>query len=317
MIKVSYTFILSLFINLLVLTQIAQTDVEGITRSYPFPLAEVEAVITDWLKELGFEIHKTSFKDRSVGLDGVRENESCRIFLQHYSPLASNVEALFLIDARAYPERIEELWNQIAEYASSSSGPDIEKGSQNQGIPVPVLSQTGSVVCIRSKREAEEIQVSGFIINESGLIICTAHGLKDCGDIIAVLGDGQELDGIVVKMDLHRDLTLIRMDTKVSTFISLNVGRDELHKGEILYSVGCPIGYGGTVFSGVFDGPPRRVDDQIFWQVKMKIHPGSSGSPVFDIQGNLVAMIKGRFRGTDSVGFLIPLNTIIEFVEEI
>jgi len=48
----------------------------------------------------------------------------------------------------------------------------------------------------------------------------------------------------------------------------------------------------------------------------MKIYPGSSGSPVFDVQGNLVAIVKGRHRGTDSIGFLIPLETIIEFVRE-
>ena len=46
----------------------------------------------------------------------------------------------------------------------------------------------------------------------------------------------------------------------------------------------------------------------------MTIHPGSSGSPVFDAQGQLVAMIKGRFRGNSTVGFLTPLETIIEFL---
>jgi len=48
----------------------------------------------------------------------------------------------------------------------------------------------------------------------------------------------------------------------------------------------------------------------------MKIHPGSSGSPVFDEHGNLAAIVTGRYRGTDSVGFLIPFETLMEFLKE-
>jgi serine protease Do len=47
----------------------------------------------------------------------------------------------------------------------------------------------------------------------------------------------------------------------------------------------------------------------------MEIHIGSSGSPVFDVQGNLVGIVKGRYRGTQTIGFLIPLETIIAFVK--
>jgi len=46
----------------------------------------------------------------------------------------------------------------------------------------------------------------------------------------------------------------------------------------------------------------------------MNIYPGSSGSPVFDARGQLVAMVKGRYRGTTTVGFLTPLEAIITFL---
>ena len=44
------------------------------------------------------------------------------------------------------------------------------------------------------------------------------------------------------------------------------------------------------------------------------IYPGSSGSPVFDNQGRLVGMVKGRYRGTTTVGFVTPLETIVAFL---
>jgi serine protease Do len=46
----------------------------------------------------------------------------------------------------------------------------------------------------------------------------------------------------------------------------------------------------------------------------MEIHPGSSGSPVFDANGRLVGIVKGRYRGTNSIGFVIPLETITSFM---
>jgi serine protease Do len=85
--------------------------------------------------------------------------------------------------------------------------------------------------------------------------------------------------------------------------------------GEKVYSVGCPMDLVGSVFPGIINGPPRRVNELTYWQVNMEIHPGSSGSPVFDVQGNLVGIVKGRYRGTQTIGFLIPIETIIAFVK--
>jgi serine protease Do len=46
----------------------------------------------------------------------------------------------------------------------------------------------------------------------------------------------------------------------------------------------------------------------------MQIRPGSSGSPVFDLGGKLVAVVKGRYRGAESVGFLIPYASLMKFL---
>jgi serine protease Do len=48
----------------------------------------------------------------------------------------------------------------------------------------------------------------------------------------------------------------------------------------------------------------------------METLPGSSGGPVFDGDGRLVGVVKGRYRGTESKGFVIPARTIVDFLEE-
>ena len=84
--------------------------------------------------------------------------------------------------------------------------------------------------------------------------------------------------------------------------------------GERVFSIGCPNNLWGTLSPGTINGPPRLVNVRPLWQVEMNIYPGSSGSPVFDAQGQLVAMVKGRYRGTSTVGFLTPLETMIAFL---
>ena len=58
------------------------------------------------------------------------------------------------------------------------------------------------------------------------------------------------------------------------------------------------------------------MNDQPLWQAHMEIYHGSSGSPVFDVNGNIVAMVKGRYRGTTTTAFLIPMETILIFFKE-
>ncbi|MFW5639689.1 MAG: S1C family serine protease [Thermodesulfobacteriota bacterium] len=173
-----------------------------------------------------------------------------------------------------------------------------------------------SVVCVRAQLKTREVQFSGFIINPNGQIICTAHDLEGIQKMYVSLFDGREYGARIIKKDLRRDLILLRINLKLDSFIPLNKGRNLIGMGEQLYTVGCPVNLGGTVHSGFVNGPPRRVEGLPLWQVDLDILPGSSGSPVFDIQGNLVGMVKGRYRGTKSVGFLIPLETMTAFMKE-
>ena len=245
-----------------------------------------------------------------------RAKDIWQIHLKQQSALATRVQVLLAGEEQPGHILPGELWDHISAYITHPSG---GQGTKLEGsghdVPAAVLSRIESVVCIKEKTEDGEVQCSGFIVDDDGLIVCTAHDLKDRKEVTVFFYDGSEVRGRVVKRDPHRDLALIRIDSKLSAHIPLAGGRAMIGMGERLYSIGCPVNLIGTVFAGVMNGPKRRADDQIFWQVDMKIYPGSSGSPVFDVTGNLVAVVKGRYRGTDSVGFLIPLGTVLEFVK--
>ncbi len=286
---------------------------EGSPKLYPLPVTELDGVIFSWLTHSGFEVRRTSLEMGQIQLNAAKAKESWQIFLRPRSPLATEVQARHTAGEQADEAQLQKLWAYISRY---TKGPSVEKWDAYQGIPTAILSQIEAVVCIKAKTKKEDVQLSGFMVDQDGLIICTAHNLKAVREIRVVLYDGRELKGHLVKLDPRRDLALIDINLKSTAFISLAKARNLLGMGERLYSIGCPVNLRGTIVSGIINGPPRLVNDLPLWQVNMQIHPGSSGSPVFDAQGNLVAIVKGRYRGTDSVGFLIPFETIIEFVKE-
>ncbi len=291
---------------------------DGSIKLYPLPLIELEEIINDRFDQLGFEVSSNTLRADEKILIAKRQKEKWFISLKHHSPLATKIKAVFTVAGIPDQSRIDILWNLISTYRNTPSSKDslIETEISNQVIPTAVLCRIESVVCVKAKGKDRNIQLSGFFVDANGLIICTAHNLITSEAITIVLFDGTSFRGEVLKTNPHLDLALIRVNLESNAFVPLEDGRNLLGMGERLYSIGCPNDLGGTIFSGTINGPPRRLNSLPFWQVNMKIYPGSSGSPVFDIQGNLVAIIKGKYRGTDALGFLIPFETIIEFFKE-
>jgi len=288
-------------------------ETRGTEKVYNMPLAEVEDIVSSWFRYSGFDIYRTPFQMGQLKLYAENQKQSWQIILRHHSPLATRVIALCIVDNQTAIEPVENLWYYLSKYVKESL---FEKEHFKLPVPPAVTAQMKSVVCVHAKADSQDIQLSGFIVDEKGMIISTAHDLEKIQEISITLYDGRKIKGKVAKIDPHRDLILVDVGIKLNNPIRLNKGRNLLSLGEPLFSVGCPINLGIMVCSGIVNSPPRRVKDLVLWQVNMMTHHGSSGSPVFDINGNLVAIIKGRYRGTESVGFLIPFETLLSFLEK-
>jgi len=283
-------------------------------KSFPLPIAEMKTVALDWMTASGFEVQGVDEKKGRIVITVREKNNPWQIFLNSRSPLATRLKIDSKGGDRVNQTRLENLSQHVSAYLDS---PKKETDNYYQKIPNPVASRMESIVCIQGNTGNESFQVSGFIIDPAGLIICTAHNLSKAYALTVVFFRGQKHQGRIVKIDYKLDLALVRVESRSDRFVSPAAGRNLLELGEQLFSVGCPGNLRGTVFSGVINSPPRRADGVPLWQVNMQIHPGSSGSPVFDIQGNLVGVIKGRYSGTDSIGFLIPLESVMTFLSDI
>lgn len=281
-------------------------------RLFPLPMAETEKILSQWLFDSGFEVIRRDEEGSGVQLRGIKDKEMWELNLRPRSPLASGIAPRYVASGQPSQDRVAALWSFLEDYVKEG---EKERMIPSEEVPFKVKSRRETIVCIKVNYGKEEIQFTGFAIDSKGRILSTAHDLRGVKEVTVILADGQAQKGSIMKMDLHRDLTLIDIRSRLNASVPLYKVRNSLRNGEKVFADGCP-GYVRRFLQGTIDGPLRWVNNLPLYQTEMDIQPGSSGSPVFDGEGNLVAMVKGRYRGVSSTGFLIPLATMLDFLKE-
>lgn len=304
----------AMFILLLINAPIGVSDANAV-QTFPLPIAELRQVTQNWLGQGCDAISDHELPMGIIQLSCKRDNQNLRVTLTPRSALATQLA----ISSDQNNSKVNDLEDQLSAYIEEYLAPTTEKdgiSDQITQIPAAVLAKSDAVVCIQSAADQSTVQVSGFIIDQKGTIICTTHGLRQFKTITFTDSKGRTHEGEVVKSDPKTDLALIRTTIKPPAHISLINSKRTLLQGTLVYSIGCPVNQANTVTAGTVNQPPVRANQLVYWQVNMEILPGSSGSPVFDRQGMLVGMIKGRYREDNSIGFLIPADRIKHFINE-
>ncbi len=292
------------------------TRCTGLPHHFPVPASEMVQIVADWLAAQGMVLHRDCQRPGHIHLTARNYNENWEITVRPKSALAS-VAVITNEGSSQASNRCRQLQQHINRYLYGDT-PYAERPAEfgPQLIPVAVLGNFDTVVCIHSRSNNQAAQFSGFVVDPEGLILSTGHGLSGDQDVTVTFYDAVCVKGTVLQLDLEKDLALIDCSVRDRAFVPLATSRNLLAMGEHIFSIGCPNNLKGTLAPGIINGPPRLVNNQPLWQANMDIFPGSSGSPVFDARGHLVAMVKGRYRGTSTVGFLTPLETIIAFLTE-
>lgn len=155
---------------------------------------------------------------------------------------------------------------------------------------------------------------SGFIVDESGLVITNNHVVRGADRITVQMSDGRELPGRVLGRDPMTDVAVVQIEAKGSFKPIQWANSDQLRVGDSIFAVGSPFGLGNTVTSGIVSARSREIgagpyDD--FLQVDAAINSGNSGGPLFDGAGRVVGVNTAIFSpsgGNVGIGFAIPAN---------
>jgi serine protease Do len=136
---------------------------------------------------------------------------------------------------------------------------------------------------------------------------------KSSHDVKIVMVDGKEHSvSNVITSDTH-DLALLKVYSASPQILKRSKDGHRLEQGDVVYTVGSPMGLRNTVTSGVFSGY-RKIDSKngVFLQTDAAINPGNSGGPLVDAQGNVFGVNTMVMNNTEGIGFAISIETVFE-----
>lgn len=162
---------------------------------------------------------------------------------------------------------------------------------------------------------------SGVIIDKNGYVLTNQHVIAGADETRVILSDGREFEATVVGEDYLSDLALLEIEAPNLRPIEFG-DSDNLLVGEWAIAIGHPFAVTGgdpkpTVTIGVVSAINRaiKIDDRLYQrliQTDASINPGNSGGALVDMYGKLIginAAIHSTSRGSQGVGFAIPVNT--------
>jgi serine protease Do len=166
---------------------------------------------------------------------------------------------------------------------------------------------------------------SGFIISGDGIILTSSHLVEYAEKITVKLG-GKEMAAELVGQDRSIDIAVIRVNVskKLKSFLSLKPFTDG-RVGDQIFVIGNPWGLGISVSSGIISATNRTVKDSAFsynyMQIDAAMNGGSSGGPVFNSYGEVIAMstfIQSRVGESNGLGFALPIDEhVISTIERL
>ncbi len=178
-----------------------------------------------------------------------------------------------------------------------------------------VLPAVASLRIRRGSRSFEGGAGSGVVITPDGFLVTSAHVVAQAGAASASFIDGTEYELDVVGADPLSDLAVAR--ARAATLEPILIGNaDKLRVGQLVVAIGNPMGFSGSVTSGVVSGLGRSlatadgnghrrfIEDVI--QTDAALNPGNSGGALADWRARLVG-VNTAVAGM-GLGLAVPIN---------
>jgi S1-C subfamily serine protease len=162
---------------------------------------------------------------------------------------------------------------------------------------------------------------SGVVITPDGYLVTSAHVVAQAGTASASFIDGTEYDLDLVGADPLSDLAVARARSAVLEPIHIG-DADTLRVGQLVVAIGNPMGFSGSVTSGVVSGLGRSlatadgnghrrfVEDVI--QTDAALNPGNSGGALADWKARLIG-VNTAVAGM-GLGLAVPINATTQAI---
>ncbi len=162
----------------------------------------------------------------------------------------------------------------------------------------------------------------GFILSTDGMILTDSHLLDNASDIWVRLRDSRSFKAKILGRDVLTDVALIKIDATDLPIVRIG-DPNKLEVGDWVIAIGAPFGLEHSVTQGIVSATGRALPDEYyvpFIQTDVSINPGNSGGPLFNMDGEVVAInsqIYTRSGGYMGISFAIPIDLAMGIKEQL
>ena len=187
-------------------------------------------------------------------------------------------------------------------------------GDKRYTLPELVKNVSPGIVHIGSLNRQGKVTGfgSGFVADSAGVIVTSYHLLRGAEGAMVKTNDGEVYDRVeIIEYDIRRDIIIL----KIRPFGSLQALRiatsDDLVLGDDVAAVGNPQGLENSVSAGIVAGH-RQADGYRLIQTTAPVSPGSSGSPLLNMRGEVVGLISSQLAAerAQNLNFAVPIAYI-------
>ncbi|MDN5918104.1 MAG: trypsin-like peptidase domain-containing protein [Pseudonocardia sp.] len=180
---------------------------------------------------------------------------------------------------------------------------------------------TPSVVTVRTGEG-----LGSGVVYRPDIVLTNQHVVTDAREVTVDYADGRSSPGVVLATDQVTDLAVIRT---ARDGLPVPEYRTELPQpGEPVLAIGSPLGFEGTVTSGIVSGLNRQIPGSAaqaralvdLIQTDAAISPGNSGGALLDAAGRVVGINEAYIppsAGAVSLGFAIPAATAVDIADQL
>jgi len=153
-------------------------------------------------------------------------------------------------------------------------------------------------------------QGSGFLV--AGEKIVTNAHVANAGKIYIVLG-GAKIPAKVELIDKLNDIAVLSTNVEL-TSSALRLSRRKATPGETVYTISNPEGLEKSITQGLVSAV-REIEGRELIQLSAPISHGSSGGPIFDLDGDVLGIAVGSLTDGQNLNFAIPVDRLRALLE--
>lgn len=164
---------------------------------------------------------------------------------------------------------------------------------------------------------------SGVILSSDGLVVTNHHVVDDADKLEVKLHDGRMFNAKVLGSDPLTDIALIQLEGAKGLKAATLGSSANMAVGDWVIAIGSPMGLEQSATTGIVSAKGRGslglyansyVD---FLQTDASIAPGSSGGPLFNLNGEVIGINTAVNARGQGLGFAVPIDQAKQVIPQI